>query len=126
MKIKALMICYDHWIKEEIKIKKIINGVKQFHTLISQNYKNSYEDAIDVLKYSDSKSVVFWRSLVECLLPGMDHWTFYYEYMSRKYYKKLKFAEIIGATYYNMYHCDLTENEMLSVNSIIALPVIKR
>jgi len=125
LKIKALMIYYDHWGKEESRIHKTIEGAKKFKEQIYLKYSNRYESHIEVLMDSDKSSFKFWYSMVDCLLPGMDHWVMdYRDYITKPLHAKIRFAEMIGTIFYDVLRADLSNDQMKNVNAIVALPVL--
>ena len=125
LKIKALMIYFEHWGKEEARIYENMDGLKRFDKHVHTTYDSRYETALEALKNTDMSSTRFWYSMVDCLLPGMDHWVEYYDFMTKPIYAKIKFAENIGAAFYDIAHINVAEEKMKQVDAIIALPVIK-
>lgn len=125
LKIKALMIYFEHWGKEEARIYKNLDGLKKFDDYIYKTYDSRYETALEALKNTDMASIQFWYSIVGCLLPGMDHWVEYYDFMSKPLYVKIKFAENIGAVFYDVAHMDMADEKMKQVDAIVALPPLK-
>ena len=121
MKIKALMIFYEHWGKEENRIRKNMEGANQFKNLICKSYKKRYIGVLDVLKDCNKTNINFWYCLVECLLADMNHWVPYYDYPQHPFYIRLRFAERIGIPYGNMSHIVLDQDEMRSIDAIVAL-----
>ena len=125
LKIKALMIFFEHWGKEEAHIYKNLHGIKKFDEYIHRTYNSRYETALDALKDTDMASIRFWYSMVDCLLPNMDHWVEYYDFISKPLYAKIKFAENIGAVFYDIAHMDVTDAKMKQVDAIVALPLLR-
>lgn len=125
LKIKALMIYFEHWGKDEARIYKNLDGLKRFNEQVHSEYDSRYETALEALKNTNKNSIRFWHSVVGCLLPGMDHWVEYYDYMTKPLYAKIKFADNIGAVFYNIAHINVGDEKMKQVDAIIALPVIK-
>ena len=125
LKIKALMIFFEHWGKEEARIYKNIDGMKRFDKQIHMAYDSRYETAINALKKTDMTSQRFWSSMVDCLLPGMDHWVEYYDFITNPLHVKIRFAESIGAVYYDIAHVDITDEKMKQVDAIVALPPLR-
>lgn len=119
------MIFFEHWGKEEAWIYKNLDGVKRFNQHIHKTYYNHYKTALDILKDTDMTSTRFWYSMTECLLPGMDHWVEYYDYISKPLYAKIKFAENIGAVFYDVANMDMTDEKMKQVDAIVALPPLR-
>lgn len=124
VKIKVLMIYFEHWGKEEARIYKNLEGLKQFHQQIHKNYHSRYETAFQALQKMDKKTHRFWYSMIHCLLPRMDHWVEYYESISQPLYTKIKFAENIGATFYDVAHLNVSHAQMKNVDAIVALPTL--
>lgn len=124
LKIKTLMIYYEHWGKEESRIYKTLEGVKKFKEQIDRKYSNRYESDFEVLENTNKKSTQFWHSVIDCLLPDMNHWIDYYDYTTKPLYVKIKFAEMIGTPFYDVLHADLSKDQMNNVNAIVALPVL--
>jgi len=125
LKIKVLMIYFDHWGKEESRIYKNMDGLKKFDNHIHRTYETRYETALETMNNINMKSMRFWQSLVDCLLYDMVHWVEYYDYMSKPVYMKIKFAENIGAVFYDVAHVNMADAQMKNVDSIVALPVMK-
>jgi len=124
LKIKALMIYYEHWGREESRIQRTLEGVKRFKEQIYKRYSNRYESEFEVLNDSDKSSPKFWYSLVDCLLPDMDHWVEHHDYTTKPLYAKIKFAEMIGTIFFDVIHADLSNDQMKNVDAIVALPVL--
>lgn len=119
------MIYFEHWGKEEARIYRNREGLKKFDNHIHRTYESRYETALETLNNINMKPMRFWQSLVDCLLYDMVHWVEYYEYRSRFIYAKIKFAENIGAMFYDVAHADMADAQMKNVDSIVALPVMK-
>lgn len=126
LKIKVLMIYFEHWGKEQAQIYKSLDGLKKFHYKIQNEYSNRYETALEALQNTDMKSTTFWQSVVDCLLSSdMNHWIEYgdYDYISTPLFLKIKFAERIGVVFYDLGH--ITDAQMKNVDAIVALPPIR-
>lgn len=125
LKIKALMIFFEHWGREEARIYKNLDGLKRFNQHIHKTYDSRYETALETLKDIDMSSLRFWYSMVDCLLPDMDHWVEYYDFITKPLYAKIKFAENIGAVFYDVAHMDMADEKMKQVDAIVALPPLR-
>jgi hypothetical protein len=125
LKIKALMIFFEHWGKEEARTYKNLDGLKKFDKQIRTAYDSRYETAMDALKNTDMTSMRFWSSMVDCLLPGMDHWAEYYDFINKPLYAKIRFAESIGAVFYDIAHVDVADGKMKQVDAVVALPPLR-
>lgn len=120
LKIRALMIYYEHWGKEEVRICKNLDGVRRFHTLVQMEYGSRRETALEALCDTNMSSRRFWQSMVDCLLPHMSHWTEYNDYPCKPLYTKIRFADNIGTFYYKIAHVDAAN--MKRVDALVALP----
>lgn len=125
LKVKALMIYFEHWGKEEARIYKNLDGLKKFDEYVHATYNSRYETSLDALKDTDMTSIQFWHSLVDCLLPGMDHWVEYSDFITKPLYAKIKFAENIGAMFYDIAHVNMDDEKMKQVDAIVALPSLR-
>lgn len=126
LKIQTLMIYFSHWGKEESRIRQVIYGAHLFQHLIRTNYTNRDENALEVLKDTDTSSLHFWYQIIHTLLPAdMNHWVEYYDYTTKALYHKIKFCENNGVAFQTLFHSGLTLKQMDRLNSIIALPIVK-
>jgi hypothetical protein len=125
LKIEVLMIYFQHWGKEEKRIRKSLSGVSQFKELIFMKYSNRYEGDMEVLTKSKKDNQTFWYSLVDCLLPDMDHWVEYRDCTTNPWYAKIRFAEMIGALFFDIANANLCDAQMKNVDAIVALPVLR-
>lgn len=126
LKIQVLMIYYNHWGKEEIQIQKNRKGASFFQNLVQTNYTNRDENALEVLMDMDKSSFHFWYGMIDTLLPEMNHWVEYYDYMTKPLYYKIKFCEMNGVGFQTLFYSGLSLSQMKGLDSIIALPYIKK
>ena len=125
LKIKALMIYFEHWGKEEKRVYENIHGIKNFRQCIDRKYSNYFENSLKVLKDTDKTPMSFWRSLSDCLLSGMDHWVEYYDYTTKPLHIKIKFADMNGVMFHDLIQLGLDPMQMKYVDAILALPVLR-
>lgn len=120
LKIRVLMIYYEHWGREDARLRKNQDGLRQFHTLVQLRYGNRRETAWEVLSDTHMSSMRFWRSMADCLLPHMDHWEEYNDYTTKPLYRKIQFAEKMGTFFYKIAHVDDATRKQ--VDALVALP----
>lgn len=120
LKIRVLMIYYEHWGKEEVRIHKDLDGLRRFHKLVQKEYGSRRETAWEALSDTNMSSLRFWQSMVDCLLPHMSHWTEYNDYSLKPLYTKIRFADKIGTFFYILTNVD--DDTMKRVDALVAFP----
>ena len=76
LKIKVLMIYYDHWGKDEIQARKVVHGLEKTCSLLSQHFQTKDRTTEDALKrmfhYLCNEDVVFlWTDFVDIFLQDL-------------------------------------------------------
>ena len=124
LKIRALMIYFSHWGKEESRIQRSISGVLFFQHLVQTNYTNREENAFEVLTDTNKSSFHFWYKMIHTLLPEMNHSEEYYDYRTKPLSYKIKFAEMNGISFQNVCYSGLNQTQMNQIDAIVALPTL--
>ena len=120
LKIRVLMIYYEHWGKEQARIRKNRDGLQKFHELVQSKFRNRRNTAWEILSDTNMTTKQFWESMVGCLLPHMDHWEEYHDYKTKPLYAKTRFAENIGTCFYKIAHVNSATRKR--VDALVALP----
>ena len=76
LKIKVLMIYYDHWGKEEIKARKVVHGMNKTLSLLMERFQSEDRTLNDGLKrmfnYLCNEDIVFlWTDFVDIFLQDV-------------------------------------------------------
>lgn len=117
-KIKALMIYFHYWGKDQAHRRKVIQGIQKTETIWNQYFNGHY-----TLAMMDMSKKSFWVHMTESLLEGMIHYMPYDDLGDIKpLHNCVKFADAIGASFFSVYALQLSKEEMQSLNAIIALP----
>lgn len=125
LKIRALMIYFSHWGMEEARIQNNIKGARLFLQLVDKNYTNREDNALGNLTDTNKLTLNFWHGIIDTLLPDMNHWVEYYDYITKPLYYKIKFSEMNGVGFYDIFYSGLDPSQMKALDAIIALPIIK-
>lgn len=115
-KIQVLMIYFRHWGNDEIRIRKSTQGIQKTDAIFHECFHNLH--TMDMSKHS------FWVSLVESLLPGMNHYLPYDDLGDVQIlYKRIRFTNDIGTTFFTIHARNVSEEQMRRINAIVAFPV---
>ena len=72
-KIKALMIYYDHWGKDEIRARKTVYGIKKTMRSLDEWFPTEEEETLKcrlkkMFEYNDTDVVFWWNEFAEVFL----------------------------------------------------------
>lgn len=72
-KIKALMIYYDHWGKDEIRARKAVHGLQKTMRSIEEWFPTEKEETLQcrlkkMFEYNDSDVMFWWNEFAEVFL----------------------------------------------------------
>lgn len=119
-KIQALMIYFRHWGEGEIRARKNIQGIRKTEAALQEYFRD-----LHTLSNMDMSNASFWTYMTEALLPNMNHYIPYDDLGSLKIlYHRARFADDIGATFFNAHLTNADEDMMRRINAIIAFPVL--
>lgn len=76
LKIKVLMIYYDHWGKEELKARKVVHGINKTLSALTERFQSEDRTLNDGLRrmfnYLCNEDMVFlWTDFVDIFLQDM-------------------------------------------------------
>lgn len=140
-KIRVLMIYYNHWGKDEIRLRKTIDGLNKTISILKNEYASyndlTLSDALGSLfyQYSDVHISILYKDMIDVLLK--DYGGFYDDERNFGDYdeqddllfdRKYNFEENTGDLSQEgssiLYNDNFTHHHVLSVESIVALKPI--
>lgn len=133
-KMRVLMIYYEHWGKEEARIRKNQLAMKETDDIFRRHF-GRFGEFLDIswMKKIDMTKPSFWENLTQSLLRGMNHYLPYddeYDAFDglgdmrdmRMLSKRADFADAIGGIFHMPGVYNATYEDMLRVNAIVAFP----